>query len=239
MNNPNGPYPGRQLFVGLTSDKRPCFAYLVTGRSTASRERAAVSYENSIRIGPIGAVQYDPLRHYSAVKFDSSSGILTVSNGIQTEALFETYRLIYNTGSQPGKEYMDKLLDGAGSEPDPPINTARIAGMVTVDNEGVPVFLIGIKVFNRPASSWLLNPEPGTIAGISTYKGDFEVPEPPDLDSDPPRLKFEGRSPEDLAGFLFDISAATYKGADIRVCALGGIRSGTKWEIAIRNILIG
>ena len=109
MKNPNGPYPGRQLFVGLTSEKKPCFAYLITGRSPASRERIATQVENSIRIGPVGTVQYDPLRHYSAVKYDSVSGILTVSNGIQTEAIFETYKLLHNTGNHPGQEYLEKI----------------------------------------------------------------------------------------------------------------------------------
>ena len=47
MNNPNGPYPGRQLFLGTTVDGRRAFAYLVTGRSPASPERKATVRENS------------------------------------------------------------------------------------------------------------------------------------------------------------------------------------------------
>ena len=103
MNNPNGPYPGRQLFLGLTLEDEPCFAYLVTGRSPESRERIAIPLDDGIRIGPIGNLRYDNLRHYSAVKYDNKSGIAVVSNGIQTEAIFETYRLLYNTGSYPGQ----------------------------------------------------------------------------------------------------------------------------------------
>jgi IMP cyclohydrolase len=169
MKNPNGPYPGRQLFVGLTSEKKPCFAYLITGRSPASRERFATQVENTIRIGPIGNVQYDPLRHYSAVKYDSTSGVLAVSNGIQTEAVFETYKLLFNTANQPGKEYLEKILEGAGSEPDPPLNTARIAGVITNDPGGNPIFAIGIKAFNHPAKAWQIEPE-GDCYGTSTYK---------------------------------------------------------------------
>jgi IMP cyclohydrolase len=238
MKNPNGPYPGRQLFVGLTSEKKPCFAYLITGRSPASRERIATQVENSIRIGPVGSVQYDPLRHYSAVKHDSLSGILTVSNGIQTEAIFETYKLLHNTGNHPGQEYLEKILEGAGAEPDPPLNTARIAGVITNDAEGDPILMIGIKAYDQPARAWQIESESGTITGISTYNGEIEKPEPPDLDTSPPILEFAGRSSRDLAEFLFDISGATYKGSDIRVCALGGIRSGKKWDIAIKNVLM-
>jgi len=54
MNNPSGPYPGRQLFLGLTPAEEPCFAYLVTGRSPESRQRKAIAIENTVRIGPLG-----------------------------------------------------------------------------------------------------------------------------------------------------------------------------------------
>jgi len=38
MTNPNGPYPGRQLFIGMTLSGNPAVVYLVTGRSPASRK---------------------------------------------------------------------------------------------------------------------------------------------------------------------------------------------------------
>jgi IMP cyclohydrolase len=238
MNNPNGPYPGRQLFVGTTSENQPCFAYLITGRSLASRERVAAAFENTVRIGPIGNIVYDPLRHYSAVKYDLTSGILAVSNGIQTEAIFETYRLLFNTGNQPGKDFMEKLLDGAEVEPDPPLNTARIAGVVANTKEGKVVYIIGIKIFGKPAKAWQIEPKPGEIAGISTYKGNMDKPEAPDLSKPPSRLAFPGKDSRELAEFLFDISAASNKGADVRVCTLGGIRSDKNWDIYIKNVLM-
>ncbi|MFC2070905.1 IMP cyclohydrolase [Chloroflexota bacterium] len=130
MNNPNGPYPGRQLFLGLTVNGRPTFAYLVTGRSPASRERKGTLVENGVIMGPIGNEPYDWLRHYTAIKYDNSIGLAVVSNGIQTEAIFETYRLIYHTGSLPEEGYIGKIMDGAGYEPDS-LHTPRIAGLVT------------------------------------------------------------------------------------------------------------
>ena len=93
MNNPIGPYPGRQIFLGKTIKGDPCFAYLITGRSPESRQRKAVRVDDVIRIGPLGDQAYDPLRHYNAVKFDRGSGVLSVSNGIQTDAGFEMYKL--------------------------------------------------------------------------------------------------------------------------------------------------
>ena len=54
MNNPNGPYPGRQVFLGRTPKGSPAFAYLVTGRSPASRERKGTTVDNSVIMGPTG-----------------------------------------------------------------------------------------------------------------------------------------------------------------------------------------
>ena len=99
MKNPNGPYPGRQIFLGITHSRKPAFAYLVTDRSPQSRERKAEPMENSIIIGPIGNMPYDPLRYYTAVKYDNNIGLVVISNGIQTEAIFETYKLLYHVGS--------------------------------------------------------------------------------------------------------------------------------------------
>ena len=118
MKNPNRPYPGRQLFLGLTANEKPAFAYLVTGRSPKSRERKATPIEDSIIMGPIGNEPYDWLRHYTAVKYDNTIGLAVISNGIQTEAIFETYKLLFHTGASPATGYLKKILDGARHEPD-------------------------------------------------------------------------------------------------------------------------
>jgi IMP cyclohydrolase len=237
MNNPNGPYPGRQLFLGLTVGNKPCLAYLVTGRSPESRERKALLMGDLIRIGPLGNQQYDPLRHYAAVKFDNVSGIASVSNGIQTEAIFETYKLLYNTSAAAAREYLEKILDGAGAEPDS-YHTPRIAGLVTSKSDRkAPVLIVGIKAFNQPARGTVFNAVPGTLTGISTYKGSLDSPEARDPAAALPQLSFNGNTAEDLANYLFDISAADYKGNDIRVCSVAGIRSENgSWILSIRNV---
>ena len=236
MNNPNGPYPGRQLFLGLTEAGNPCFAYLITGRSPESRERKAVKVKDVIRIGPTGDVPYDPLRHYSAVKYDNSAGIAAVSNGIQTEAVYETYKLLLNTDSIPGKDYMEKILDGAGAEPDS-YHTPRIAGIITAFGEkAAPVFIIGMKGYGLPARAVRIEPAPGMLMGISTYTGEMDKPESRDPRTALPDLEFKGKTAAKLAGYVFDMSAASYKGNDIRVCSVGGVLSGSKWTLAINNV---
>ena len=234
--NPNGPYSGRQLFLGLLADGRPSLAYLVTGRNPASRERRAVPVDNGIRIGPIGEQQYDPLRHYTGVKFDNLTGLAVVSNGIQTEAIFETYRLLFNTNSTPARGYMKKIMDGAGAEPDS-YHTPRIAGAVFsrgVDN--TPVYIIGIKTDGSSASTFQIRPKPGIMLGVSTYQGELNNPVPFDPTLGLARLEFNGNTALALAEHLFDISHATNKGDDIRVCAVGGVLSHDGvWDFQIKN----
>ena len=237
MNNPNGPYPGRQLFLGLTVSKNPFFAYLVTGRAPESRERKAILIEDVIRMGPTGNSQYDPLRHYAAVKYDDHTGIAAVSNGIQTEAIFETYKLLFNTTSLPAKDYLEKILDGAGAEPDS-YHTPRIAGIITNSGDKAsPVFIIGLKAYNLPSKAVQVAPKPGTMIGISTYKGALDSPEARDPSAALPELEFKGTTPEELAKYLLDISAASYEGNDIRVCSIAGIRSSNlTWCLAVNNV---
>ncbi|MBI2852760.1 MAG: hypothetical protein HYX84_06635 [Chloroflexi bacterium] len=233
MSNPSGPYPGRQLFVGLTVDRKPCFAYLVTGRSSESRQRKAIAIENTVRIGPLGDALYDPLRYYTGVKYDNSIGIACVSNGIQTEAIFEAYRLLVNVGAPITKDLMQNLLEEAGAEPDS-LHTPRIAGVV-IENKGNPVLIAGIKTFDEPAVAHQLAPEGGCLAGVSTYKGGLETPEPTNPATLLRWLEFTGTTPQNLAKYLYDLSAANYNGEDIRVCAVGGICSGSSWDMAVVN----
>ena len=233
MQNPNGPYPGRQIFLGRTPAGLPAFAYLVTGRSPASRERRAVPRDNAVIMGPIDNTPYDWLRHYTAVKYDSAIGFLAVSNGIQTEAVYETYRLLYHCKTRPARGYLKKVMDGAGHEPDS-LNTPRIAGLI-LDPPGKrePLYLMGIKEAGAPAWTWEVSFDPGALACVSTYRGDMADPEPFDADNGPGALPCDAETPRELARHIYDISAAQNNGEDIRVCAVAGVRQpdGLAWKL--------
>ena len=234
--NPNGPYPGRQLFLGMTMSGGPAVAYLVTGRSPASRERKASPLDNGIIIGPMGSQPYDPLRHYTCLKYDNVSGTIAVSNGIQTEAIFETYKLLFNTNSVPGSDFIEKILEGAQAEPDS-LHTPRIAGVIANSNDYQPIFTIGIKRQDIPAQAFRLEIIPGILYGVSTYSGSLENPEAFNPNTGLAKIEFKGKTAIELAEHLFEISKATYNGDDIRVCAVGGIRAEDKrtWQVAMRN----
>jgi IMP cyclohydrolase len=236
MKNPNGPYPGRQLFLGMTKDGKPAFAYLVTGRSPQSRERKATTRGNSIIMGPIGSANYDPLRHYTAVKYDNHSGVLAVSNGIQTEAIFEVYRLLYNVKSAPAKGYFKKIMEGANYEPDS-LKTPRIGGVISNRGDNnEPVYIVSIMTAGKSAFVWPVKPKPGTLIGAATYNGNMESPDAYKADKGTTELKFSAVTSHEIADFIYEISAATYQGDDIRVCAIGGVRGEDNvWKVAVVN----
>ncbi len=237
MNNPNGPYPGRQLFVGLTAASNPALAYLVTGRSPQSRERRATRWENRVIMGPLGDVPYDPLRHYTAVEYDEASGILVVSNGIQTGSIFETYKLLYNVDSAPGPAYLKMIMEGAAYEPDSQ-HTPRIAAVITRRKEQ-PGYLQIVSVITDSGVALARQVETrnGVLTGVSTYNGDMETPQPFDINGELPTLPVEGKTAAELADYLYGISQATSNGEDIRVCAIGGVfdRENHAWDLAIIN----
>jgi IMP cyclohydrolase len=233
VNNPIGPYPGRQLFIGLTPAGDPCLAYLVTGRSPESRERKAIEMGNRVTIGPLGAIEYDPLRHYTALMYDNTSGVAAVTNGIQTEAAFETYRLLHNVKSAPSAAYLEQILDGAGAEPDS-LHTPRIAGIIT-SHMTTPTAFVGIKRHDGPARVFGVPMRPGVMAGVSTYAGALETPMPFDPAPGLPELSLSVSVAKATARYLFDISAAANKGQDIRVCTVAAVRSAEGWEMAVVN----
>lgn len=233
---PNKPYLGRQLLIGRTRDGRPSLAYLVTARDSENRRRMAIPVENGIRIVSVEDEPYDPLRHYTAVKIDNKIGLAVATNGIQTEAIYETYRLLSYVKSISEKKYMRILLDGAGAEPDT-YHTPRIAGLIIKNNVQSFSYFIGIKCEQSPAEIREINTLQGQLKGISTYKGNLDIPRLSSINDEPLLLDFNRKTAEDLAEYLFDKSYTKYKGEDIRVCSIGGIYfdEENNWDLAIRN----
>ncbi|MEE8419439.1 MAG: IMP cyclohydrolase [Dehalococcoidales bacterium] len=237
MANPNGPYPGRQLFVGLTAAGNPALAYFVSGRSPASRERKATRRENAIIMGPLGDAPYDPLRHYTAVAYDEASGILVVTNGIQTQAILETYKLLYNVESEPDPAYLKMIMEGAAYEPDS-LHTPRIAAVITGRKEQPDcVQIVSVITDSGVALARQVETRNGMLTGVSTYNGDMETPQPFDIAAELPELPVEGKTAAELADYLYGISEATNNGEDIRVCAIGGVldKENHTWDLSIVN----
>ncbi|MFA5359776.1 MAG: IMP cyclohydrolase [Patescibacteria group bacterium] len=241
--NPNGPYPGRQIFIGTTGTGKPCFAYLVTGRSPGSRERKAKKTGNIIRIMPSDSTTpFDPLRHYIAVKYDDSIGLAVITNGIQTEAIFEAYRLSINLKGQKiatNPELLHNLLEHAEAEPDS-YHTPRIAAVIAYGGGiGVPQAVIGtIGIEHEKTEEFYFHSEhKETLSVVSTYVGDMDNPKPNVWNSHLFGYECPAKTPKELAKHIFEISAAKYEGKDIRVCAVAGVFSNDRWYTSIINAI--
>lgn len=123
-------YSGRGVILGTAPSGRIAIAYFIMGRSASSRARRFV------RAGRDLAIKYtadrDPehaeLIIYSPIRVIGNKTIVT--NGDQTDTVCEALRL---GGS------FESALKTRCFEPDPPHFTARISGMVTVE-DGVPAF---------------------------------------------------------------------------------------------------
>jgi hypothetical protein len=126
-------------------------------------------------------------------------------------------------------------MEGAQAEPDS-YHTPRIAAcLVPVGRSGSFECFAAIKTAGELAAAQPLSMTPGTLEGLSVYKGDLAKPEARDPRADLTTLRCSATSPGELADFLFDLSAADYEGNDIRVCSVAGVWSGTAWELSLRN----
>jgi len=114
------PYPGRLLLLGRTLDGSLNAAYVLTGRSAASKDRHfELISDQELAVSPIGRQGHDSLRHYTAA---CTAGAWTIyGNGEQVTEVAARLR--------DGQVPMVALHD-LRYEPDPPICTPRITAVV-------------------------------------------------------------------------------------------------------------
>jgi len=140
-------YFGRALGLGMSHNMDHFGTYMAGGRSPSSTEREAVVYtDDRVAIEPLDKSSTDdPNRFYSAcIREDTESSILVVSNGSHTNDIFQRYLELSEGGQEPKLEHLTEVLDHYGPEEDP-INTPRIAGVITYDN-GIYYYFLGLVV---------------------------------------------------------------------------------------------
>ena len=118
-------YPGRGIVIGASEDgKKAVIAYFIMGRSTNSRNRVFVPYEEGIRTQAFDPSKMeDPsLIIYSPVRVLGNKTIVT--NGDQTDTIFD--------GIRNGISF-EQSLRCREFEPDAPNYTPRISSVVRVD----------------------------------------------------------------------------------------------------------
>ncbi|HEX4215532.1 MAG TPA: IMP cyclohydrolase, partial [Candidatus Dormibacteraeota bacterium] len=156
-------YPGRGLVLAGLADG-PAAAYLLTGRSQASRSRRLeIAGDGRLRVRAVDAPDDDPLRHYAAAV--EEAGWTVLGNGSQVTPM---------AGDLAAGDPFAAALARHRFEPDPPIHTPRIT---LAQRQGEPHALFGSALraehLDRPC--WLAVevplPEVGDGYLLTTYAG--------------------------------------------------------------------
>jgi IMP cyclohydrolase len=193
----DNPYPGRGIVIGQTPDARHYVqVYWIMGRSENSRNRVFVAEADLVRTAPYdqSKVKDPSLIIYNCARAIRRAGSIgrchIVSNGDQTDTVFD----VMSAGGT-----FEEALSGRDPEPDAPNSTARITGLVDLDDKRHAYKLSIIKAAgNDPArcQRHLFCYEkgvPGIGHCIHTYSGDgsplppfagepYPVPVPGDAD---------------------------------------------------------
>lgn len=114
-------YPGRGIAIGKSADDI-CIAYMLTGRSENSKNRVLVEQNGEVSTKPFDESKVDnpALIIYTPIRSIDNHTIVT--NGDQTDTI---YAALQNGSS------FERALETREFEPDGPIFTPRISGLVS------------------------------------------------------------------------------------------------------------
>ena len=163
-------YPGRGIVIGISPDgKKAVTAYFIMGRSSNSRNRIFVEYEDGIRTEAFDPSKLeDPsLIIYAPVRVLGDYTIVT--NGDQTDTIYD--------GMRNGLNF-EQALRSREFEPDAPNYTPRISGVLHVENGKFSYAMSILKSADGDGSSCqrytyaYSNPLNGKGKFIHTYKCD-------------------------------------------------------------------
>lgn len=167
-------YPGRGLAIGRSADgKKAIICYFIMGRSAGSRNRVFEADGDGIRTRAFDESKLpDPsLYVYRAVRVLGSHTIVT--NGDQTDTIYDALA--------EGKSFIDALRTRT-FEPDPPIWTPRISGLLKVENGSMSYALSILKNGGEETPLRYFYEYASPLAGqahiLHTYAGDGS-PVPP------------------------------------------------------------
>lgn len=183
-------YPGRGIVVGCSEDgKNAVMAYFIMGRSSNSRNRVFVEFEEGIRTQAYDpALLEDPsLIIYAPVRVIGNKTVVT--NGDQTDTVFD--------GIKNGISF-EQSLRCREFEPDAPNYTPRISSVIRVDSDRKQ-FRFAMSILKsddgNPDSCirntfGYKNPVKGEGRFIHTYMHDGSPL--PSFEGEPKKVKLEG-----------------------------------------------
>jgi len=159
-------YPGRGIVVHRAPDDELHWVYFLTGRSPSSQARRFVRRPGALAVAPTDAdAQFDELRHYLCATGVDGTHQIVVGNGDHVATI--TQLLAEGAG-------LATAADELAPEPDPPINTPRIAAVLAPNQ----VELVIVRdVGGQPDR--VIQPvelEVGEAVLLCTYAGDVAEP---------------------------------------------------------------
>lgn len=158
-----GPYPGRGLIHLTDSQSKQWWLYFITGRSQASKSRTVRSEDRVVFVESTDDhIGTDPLRHYACVRLYHDG--IVVGNGDHVDLLAAGLENGANLGS---------LVEHIDPEPDPPINTPRIAFILDAESHAISVHRKGNDSIRRVQ---VLDVAPDSATVLTTYSGPLASP---------------------------------------------------------------
>ena len=178
-------YPGRGIVLGKSADgQKAVIAYFIMGRSENSRNRIFVEEDGGLRTQAFdpaklkdpSLVIYWPVRKFGAATI--------VTNGDQTDTSYEFLA---------AEKTFEEALRMRTFEPDPPILTPRISGLVHKDGS-YRLSILKSANGNAESTQRFFYEYPQPVAGeghfIHTYLGDGNPV--PSFEGEPELVRIEG-----------------------------------------------
>ena len=178
-------YPGRGIVLGKSADgQKAVIAYFIMGRSENSRNRIFVEEDGGLRTQAFdpaklkdpSLVIYWPVRKFGAATI--------VTNGDQTDTIYEFLA---------AEKTFEEALRMRTFEPDPPILTPRISGLVHKDGS-YRLSILKSANGNAESTQRFFYESPQPVAGeghfIHTYLGDGNPV--PSFEGEPELVRIEG-----------------------------------------------
>ena len=178
-------YPGRGIVLGKSADgQKAVIAYFIMGRSENSRNRIFVEEDGGLRTQAFdpaklkdpSLVIYWPVRKFGAATI--------VTNGDQTDTIYEFLA---------AEKTFEEALRMRTFEPDPPILTPRISGLVHKEGS-YRLSILKSANGNAESTQRFFYEYPQPVAGeghfIHTYLGDGNPV--PSFEGEPELVRIEG-----------------------------------------------
>lgn len=178
-------YPGRGIVLGKSADgKKAVIAYFIMGRSENSRNRIFVEEDGGLRteaFDPAKLMDPSLVIYWPVRKFGSAT---IVTNGDQTDTIYEFLA---------AEKTFEEALRMRTFEPDPPILTPRISGLVHKDGS-YRLSILKSANGNADSAQRFFYEYPQPVAGeghfIHTYLGDGDPV--PSFEGEPEAVRIEG-----------------------------------------------